>query len=120
MSNPIDKPVILASAAAGGADYTSIVYELSGLKDFSLHVKFSSSTLNGTLTLQASNDPTVATDPSTADWVTVVNSSQSVSSGASHIWNVEKANYKYVRFFWDYTSGAGTITAWLEVKYTGG
>lgn len=120
MSNPLDQSLILASGATATSNYTSIVYELNGLDKYSIHVKFSDAGLAGTLKLQCSNDPTAFTAPSSADWVDVTNSSQSVVAGASHVWNVTEAMYKFVRFVWTRSAGTGTLTAWLEVKYTGG
>ncbi len=120
MSNPLNKSLTMALAATATSDFTSFPFPLEGLKDYSLHVKFSSATLNGTLKLQASNDPTAATAPSSADWVDVADSSQTVTSGASHIWNVSSSLYETFCFVWTHTSGTGTLTAWLQVKYIGG
>jgi hypothetical protein len=118
--NEQDTLYTLAEGATATSNYTSIVYQLNGLRECSIHVKFSSAGLNGTLALQASNDPTAFTAPSTADWVEVVDSSQAVASGASHVWNITAAMYKFIRFTWVRVSGTGTLTAWLDVKYTQG
>lgn len=118
--NQKDTTFTLTDGADGAVDYVGLPYQLNGVQDFSIHVKFSSNTLGGTLILQASNDPTAFTSPATADWVDVSGSSQTVTSGASHVWNVQNANYKFTRYLWTAGAGTGTIKAWLEVKYTGG
>lgn len=98
----------LMSAANAGANATSVQATLGDLSNFSIHVDFSSGTLNGTLTLECSNDNT--------DWVTVTGSTQSVASGASHMWNIANANYRYVRVVWAWTSGTGTATVRMIIK----
>lgn len=98
----------LMSAANAGANATSVPSTLGDLKDFSIHIDFSSGTLNGTLTLECSNDG--------SDWVTVSGSTQSVASGASHMWNISNACYRYVRVAWAWTSGTGTLTARMVIK----
>lgn len=118
--NQSDDTITLANGADASADYDGIPYQLSGIRDFSIHVKFSDNTVAGTLVLQGSNDPTAFTAPGSADWVNVLDSDQTVTSGASHVWNVQGANYKVTRFVWTNASGGGTLTAWLEVKFLEG
>lgn len=115
--NVFDNPSILASAGAAGANFTSIPVALDGLREASIHVKFSSNTLNGTLAIQVSNDPTAFSAPSSADWIAMTDYNQVVASGVSHGWNIQDLNFKYMRFVWTYSSGTGTLTAWLDVKY---
>jgi hypothetical protein len=102
------KEVELYSSADASSDIASISYLLGDLREYSVHVEFSSATLNGQLSLEASND--------NADWVGIPESIQAVSSGASHLWTVMGAGYKYVRVYWDRSSGTGTITAKLVLK----
>ena len=102
------KEIQLVSAASAAVNITSVPATLGDLGQFSIHVKFSSGTLNGTLTLDCSNDGT--------DWVTVTGSSQSIAAGASHVWNISNANYKYVRVAYAATSGTGTMTATMTLK----
>lgn len=102
------KEIALVSAADAASDITSVPATLGDLGNFSIHADFSSATLNGTLSLQCSND--------NSDWVEVTGSSQAVASGASHVWNISNANYLYVRVFWDATSGTGTLTCRMIIK----
>jgi hypothetical protein len=118
--NQVDSLSTIANGADVGDDYTSIPIQLNGVRELSIHVKFSSATLNGTLALEGSNDPTAFSSPDTADWVSVDDSSQVVSSGASHMWNILGAMYKFIRWTWVYTSGTGTATSWMDLKYLQG
>lgn len=120
--NELDTQYVLTDAKLGTSSFNSIPYQLNGVRDYSIQVDFTGggSDLVGTLKLQASNDPTAFTVPGSADWIDVTGSSQAVSSSSSHMWNVIGAHYRTVRYVWTYTSGTGNVTAWLEVKYTGG
>lgn len=106
------RDVQLIQSVTAASDVTSVAYDLGDLSTFSIAVDFSGGggDLAGTLTLQASNDGT--------DFVTVVNSSQAITSSASHMWNVVGAGYRYIRVFWDATSGTGNIVARLIAKDT--
>lgn len=103
----------LVNAASAGADAQSGAFDLNDRRDYAIHVNFSGSNLAGTLKLQA-----IATDSEKAnnDWVDVANSSQSITSAASHIWNVSGAQYKWVRAAWTYSSGSGNWTVTLAMK----
>jgi len=96
-------------ATDGAADSVSAAYDLGDLQTYSIDINFSGSDLIGTLTLQARNSDT-------SDYVTVTNSSQAVTAGASHVWNVAGAAYRYVRVNWVWTSGSGTISAKFIAK----
>jgi len=102
------KEIELISAADAGSDVTSIGLNVGDLTHASIQISFSSGTLNGTLTLEASNDNTT--------YATISGSSQAVTSGAQHLYNITDAGFKYVRVFWDRTSGTGTITAKAVLK----
>lgn len=97
------KTVLLVNAVNAASDQNSPVLTLNDLTNYSIHIDFSGVDLAGTLTLESSNDNT--------DFVTVANSSQSVTLAASHVYDVAQAQYLYVRVAWDYTSGTGTWTA---------
>ena len=106
------KDIQLIQSTSAAVDVTSVAFDLGDLSTFSISVDFSGGAgdLVGTLTLQASNDG--------SDFVTVVNSSQAITSSASHFWNVTGAGYRYIRVFWDATSGTGNITSRLIAKDT--
>jgi diaminopimelate epimerase len=98
----------LISAANAASTVTSAPLDLGDQKNLSIHVKFSSATLVGTLKLQASNDNT--------DWVDITGSSQSVAAGESHIWNIVDATYRNLRVVWTNSAGTGTLTAAAVIK----
>lgn len=103
------KTVNLIATTSGALDVTSAAQDLGDLQSFSIEVEFSGADLVGTLTMQCRNTTAAA-------WKTVASSSQSVTASADHIWNVTGAGYRWVRVFWDYTSGTGNITATLVAK----
>lgn len=117
--NPLVLPVTMISAGVATSSYTSNPYYLAGLFRYSIHVKFSDAGLGGTVKLQCSNDPTAGSAPSTADWVDVASSSQSIVAGASYMYNIVDAHYNHVRIVWTPSGGTGTLTAWFVGKYEG-
>lgn len=107
----------LISTTSAAVDVTSCAQDIGDMTTFSVHVDFSGGAgdLVGTLTLEASNDG--------SSFVTVPSSSQSVTNSADHVWSVTGAGYRYVRVFWDYTSGTGNIAAYFvgkEMRIVGG
>jgi hypothetical protein len=98
----------LASSLSASSSANTNGYPIGDLREYSIHVIFSSGTLNGSLSLQTSND--------NSDWVEIPESVQAVVSGASHLWTVRGAGYKHVRAAWTRTSGTGTLTAKMVVK----
>jgi len=98
----------LFSAADAAVNQTSVGVNIGDQKEYSVQVDFSSGTLNGTLTLEASN--------TNVNYVTISGTSQAIASGASHVYNVSGASYKYYRVKWTATSGTGTMTAVAILK----
>ena len=104
------KNIALISAANAAVNQTSVPIRLSDLTTYSIQVTFSSGTLNGTLTLEVSNDNT--------NYSLLSSSSQTVASGVSHMWTVNNAGYDYVRVVWTASSGTGTLSAAAFLKET--
>jgi len=102
------KEIELVSAANAAANITSVQLDLGDLETYSMHADFSSATLGGTVALEASND--------NADYVGIVGASQVIASGASHLFNVVNAAYRYVRLTWVQTGGTGTLTVKAVIK----
>lgn len=102
------KSIALLSAADASSTVTSTPVDLGDMVNYSCQVVFSSGTLNGTLKLTASNDNVNYTD--------VTGSSQVIASGASHVWNVVNATYRYSKVVWTPSSGTGTISATALIK----
>ncbi len=102
------KIVTIMNAVDAAQDVRSVIYDLGDLETYAIAINFSGSDLTGTLTLECSNDG--------SDFVTVAGSSQSITLAASHLWNVTGTGYRFIRVFWDYDTGTGTITALLVVK----
>ena len=103
----------LLNAGDASGDLHSGWFDLGDLQTFSVQAVFSGGggDLAGTLTLEATND--TAATPST-----VTGSSQAVTTSTNHTWNVNGAGYRYVRAFWDFTSGTGNLTVTFVAKET--
>jgi hypothetical protein len=106
------KLATLIPTQSAAVDITSAAIELGDIQSFSVSVDFTGSNIVGTLTLECSNES------ATAGFTTVASSSQAVTSSADHMWSVSGAGYRWVRVFWDYTSGTGNITAKFVGKET--
>jgi len=98
----------LLSAANAAVNQTSIGVNIGDQREYSVQIDLSSATLEGTLTLEASN--------TNVNYVTISGTSQSITGGASHVYNVSGANYLYYRVKWVATAGTGTITATAVLK----
>ena len=76
--------------------------------------------LDGTLKLQASNNPftdnvNMTPNPS-AVWVDVTGSSVAVSAAGSQFYNVSDANYSAYRIVWTRVDGGGELTVHHLIK----
>ncbi len=107
------KEITLVVTSTAGSTKQSGALELGDLKDYSIHVNFTGTDLAGTLKLQAIG---TAAEKANDDWVDISNSSQAITSAASHIWNVSNASYQYVRAVWTYSSGTGNWTVTATMK----
>jgi len=106
------KLATLIPSQTAAADITSAAMELGDIQSFSISVDITGSNVAGALTLECSNDS------ATTGFTTVASSSQAVTNSADHMWSVSGAGYRWVRVFWDYTSGTGNITAKFVGKET--
>ena len=77
-------------------------------------------TLDGTLKLQASNNPFTdnvnMTPAPDAVWVDIAGSSIVVSDAGSQFWNVSDSNYSAYRIVWTRVSGSGELKAYHLIK----
>lgn len=99
------KLATLIPTQSAASDITSAAMELGDIDTFSIAVDFTGADVAGSLSLQGSNTS------ATAGFITVANSTQAVTASADHMWSVQGAGYRWVRVFWDYTSGTGNISA---------
>lgn len=75
----------------------------------------------GTFKLQCSNDASSATiTPTTSfvptNWTDVAGSSASIVNNGDITWNVQSANYEWLRLVYTRVSGTGTLTSRCFVK----
>lgn len=96
---------------ASSGTITGTYADLGDLTDYSVTVYFTggASNLVGTLTLEASDEPTKG-------FIKITGSDQAVSASANNKWNVTGSGYRYVRAKWVYTSGTGNIEASIYIK----
>lgn len=80
----------------------------------SFHVIFSGSDAAGTLTIQASNDPTgegnTAANFTPTNWVDIPSASCTPTVAGSFLITIAQLTYRWVRVVWTRTSGTGTVT----------
>lgn len=95
-------PDILLSSVSMGADITSDSQQLTNMFGFSIQAVYTGSPV-GALKLEASLDKVT--------WNDVEDSSVSITDAGSTLWNVSEVQYPYVRVFYDFTSGSGSLTA---------
>ena len=102
-----EKTFKLVSAGDMSGDITSNAIEMSGTDSLFLHMVWSG-TPTGDLELQYSND--------NSNWIDS-GETQLAAGGAagSGLFSVI-VRAKYVRLFWDDTSGTGVLNAWACVK----
>lgn len=63
----------------------------------------------GSIKLQASNDPTMD-EASVAGWVDISSSTYAVAGAGNLLYNMPDIAYRWVRFTYTATAGAGTVT----------
>lgn len=90
------------------ADVASPTIGLDQAYGFAIQAIWTGGSLAGTVKLQASVDGST--------WSDISGSSQSISGPGSYLWNVQAAFYAYVRSYFTYSSGSGTITTWEQTK----
>lgn len=88
------------------ADATSEVIDLSEVVGYCVHLIWTG-TAAGNFLVQGSNDA--------VNFVTVDTTAAGGTSG-QHLLNVEHQHYRYVRVFYDSTSGAGSLTGYISAK----
>jgi hypothetical protein len=124
----------VASAVPLNANYNSPYVQLKNIYTYTMSAIITG-TPNGTIQIQASNDPETndtqtnmptvdgaqpLSPPSVApvNWVTITNSPFVVSSSGEEMWNVNYAGYNYVRVQYIDASG-GTSTATMKIIFNG-
>lgn len=104
----------LFSAADASSSKTSAPFQKGDLTTFSVQFVFSSATLNGTVSLDCSNDSVSSPDLVT-NWIQISASPISVVSGEPAMINVTNGGYRWVRAVWTASTGTGTVTSQLVV-----
>ena len=119
----------IATAVPMNANYNSPYVPLKSIFMYCMSAKVTG-TPTGTIFLQASNDPETndtqynstnlppAVGPS--NWVTIANSSFSLTTSGETMWNVSEVAYNYVRVsYTDLSSGASTATMNIVINSKG-
>jgi hypothetical protein len=102
-------------------DLTSSVQQLDNAFGYSVQANYATvGSLGGTLSLEASIDHQQDSQGNVlvaGNWVTVTNSSQTISGAGSYIWNVENVMYPYFRVKYAHHSGdTGTLNVYCNVR----
>lgn len=92
---------VAANVISGSVDILSF----SG---FSVHCIIAGSSPNGTLKVQSSNDG--------SNWEDVPDATYSVTTDVSVLFNCVEQEYHYFRVSYTFTSGSGTINAYVTLK----
>lgn len=89
------------------ADRTSTVVDFREVIRGSAQITWTGTAPVGTIILQTSNDNVTFTD----------SDSRNVSGNSGSImWNQDSVGYEFIRFFYDFTSGTGTLNAIVTGK----
>lgn len=104
----VEKIKTLVSAVDASNDIVSGVLDIGEQRSYAIQALFSGSNVAGTIKLEVSVDGT--------NFVDLASSSQSISSSADFMWNVNEASYRYVRVDWTATSGTGNLTVKAIIK----
>jgi hypothetical protein len=105
-SQDIDSAVALSASSNGTP--ISVMKQFEG---FALQaVISSSSSLNGTLKIQANID----SGSSTTNWADIGGTTATVIADGVTMWSIGRHHFKYVRIVWTRTAGSGTMTTTLN------
>ena len=120
----------IATAVPLNANYNSPYTQLKNIYTYTMVANISG-TPNGTIAIQASNDPETndtqtnsgnnlpPTNPPT-NWVTITNSPFSVTTSGEQMWNVVGIGYNYVRVtYTDLSGGSSTATMNIIINAKG-
>lgn len=110
------------------ANYTSPFAQVDQIYTYAVQAVITG-TPTGTISLQASNDPTLSllfnnvltTLPpgkGPSNWTTIANSTFTVTTAGIEFWNVNYTGYNYIRVAYTDTSG-GTSTATMTITFNG-
>jgi hypothetical protein len=114
----------LVSAQALNASFNSAAIPLKNIIMYAMAF-IVTGTPTGTVVIQASNDPETndvmpegVPSPTVTNWVTIANSSFTLSAAGETMWNVTDVGYNYVRV--SYTdSSSGSSTAHAKIVFNG-
>lgn len=88
-------------------DRTSTAINVNEIVTLAVQATWTGTSPVGSLVLQASNDGTTYVD---------VNSQSVSGNSGSIMWNVERPGWGFVRLFFDWTSGTGSLSANINGK----
>lgn len=100
-------PTQIALNVSMGASFNSTVLDLDYTTDASITAVWTGSPV-GSLKLQISND-IVDVGTSVVNWIDYTDSTYAVTAAGSFVWNISRANYRWLRVSYTRTSGTGTM-----------
>lgn len=113
----------LFSAASLGASFNSDPVRLENMTHFSAQIVITAaSTLNGTFTLEGSNDAGQDVNGAgsavtgLSNWTTIGSTSQAVTADGSVLYNIVDTSFRWIRVVWTRTAGSATATCRFNAK----
>lgn len=92
------------------SDGYSTTFDLEGVSGYTIHA-FWDGPAEGSFFIQISSEPTAT------NWVVIENSIIDITGADSvHIWKHALASYRWVRLGWAYSTGTGTLNAYIKCK----
>lgn len=110
------EPKKIITAGDMSADVTSSVVEIKGINDLAVQLIFTGSP-TGTFYIQSSVDYGI--NGASATWAAVTTSPATISasgSGSNHLISLEGYSFPWVRVFYDFSSGTGSLDAYISGK----
>lgn len=114
----------IINAQAMNADFSSPAQLLDQMWGFCIQAVYTGSSITGAFHLEGSADPmdikpgnSIA--PTVTNWTTIADSTVSITSAGSYVWDVNTAGYNYVRLVYvDGSSGTsnGVCNARINAK----
>lgn len=105
---------IILNAGVLNTDVCSSAVQINSFTGYSLQAVVTGATADGTMEIQASDDPYAPANISA--WVTVASSAVVVSGPGVSFWNVSDAYYNFFRVCFSWGAGTGLATINYNVK----
>ncbi len=114
--------ILVQDGYMGSTDgYTSVGWSVARMEHVSITAAYTG-TPSGTLVLQASNDrgdknsANWFAGPDVGNWVTIANSSVTVTTADTTVWNLSNTGHRWLRVKYTWTASTGTLNVTANAK----